>query len=60
MGLRAPWLRQRLLMLGLALFDALSLAATYNITHAIRLEEQAWVGINRALALLILLWVGTS
>jgi hypothetical protein len=41
-------------MLGLALFDALSLAAIYNITHAIRLEEQAWVGINRALALLIL------
>ena len=60
MGLRAPWLRQRLLMLGLALFDAFSLAATYNITHAIRLEEQAWVGLNRALALLILLWVGTS
>ena len=60
MGLRAPWLRQRLLMLGLALFDALSLATTYNVTHWIRLEEQDWVGINRALALLILLWIGIS
>ncbi|MFM7269182.1 MAG: exopolysaccharide biosynthesis polyprenyl glycosylphosphotransferase [Cyanobium sp.] len=60
MGLRAPWLRQRLLMLGLALFDALSLAATYNITHAIRLEEQPLVGLNRALALLIVIWVAAS
>ena len=60
MGLRAPWLRQRLLMLGLALFDAASLGLTYNITRAIRLEEGVWVGLNRALAVLILLWLSAS
>ncbi|MBD2550976.1 exopolysaccharide biosynthesis polyprenyl glycosylphosphotransferase [Microcystis elabens FACHB-917] len=46
--------------MGLALFDALSLTATYNLTHAVRLEEQPLVGLNRALALLIVLWVATS
>ncbi|MFN9659724.1 MAG: exopolysaccharide biosynthesis polyprenyl glycosylphosphotransferase, partial [Cyanobacteriota bacterium] len=60
MGLRAPWLRQRLLMLGLALFDGVCLALTYNITRWLRLEEETWVGLNRALALLVALWVSTS
>ncbi|MFN9631152.1 MAG: exopolysaccharide biosynthesis polyprenyl glycosylphosphotransferase [Cyanobacteriota bacterium] len=60
MGLRAPWLRQRLLMLGLALFDGFCLALTYNITRWIRLEEGTWVGLNRALAVLIALWLSAS
>jgi exopolysaccharide biosynthesis polyprenyl glycosylphosphotransferase len=60
MGLRAPWLRQRLLMLGLAVFDAACLGFVYNITRWVRLEEGAWVGLNRALGVLILLWLGAS
>ena len=60
MGLRAPWLRHRLLMLGLALFDGLCVATTYNIIRFIRLDEQELVGLNRPLALLILLWLGIS
>lgn len=60
MGLRAPWLRQRLLMLGLALFDGSCLALTYNVTRWLRLGEESWVGLNRALAVLMALWLGTS
>ena len=60
MGLRAPWLRQRLLMLGLALFDGSCLALAYNITRWLRLEEGSWVGLNRALVVLIALWLSTS
>ncbi|MEB3335627.1 MAG: exopolysaccharide biosynthesis polyprenyl glycosylphosphotransferase [Cyanobacteriota bacterium] len=60
MGLRAPWLRQRLLMLGLAVFDGLCLALTYNVTRWVRLDEGSWVGLNRALAMLIALWLSTS
>jgi exopolysaccharide biosynthesis polyprenyl glycosylphosphotransferase len=47
-------------MLGLALFDACGLALSYNITRSIRLEEDSWVGLNRALMGLILLWVSLS
>jgi lipopolysaccharide/colanic/teichoic acid biosynthesis glycosyltransferase len=60
MGLRAPWLRQRLLMLGLALFDGSCLALVYNITRWLRLGEESWVGLNRALAVLVALWLSTS
>lgn len=60
MGLRAPWLRQRLLMLGLAVFDASCLTLTYNVTRWLRLEEGAWVGLNRALLVLIGLWLSAS
>jgi lipopolysaccharide/colanic/teichoic acid biosynthesis glycosyltransferase len=60
MGLRAPWLRQRLLMLGLALFDGTCLALTYNITRWLRLEEGSWAGLNRALGVLLALWLGAS
>jgi exopolysaccharide biosynthesis polyprenyl glycosylphosphotransferase len=60
MGLRAPWLRQRLLMLGLAVFDAACLGLTYNVTRWLRLEEGAWVGLNRALLVLIGLWLSAS
>ncbi|MEB3242530.1 MAG: sugar transferase [Cyanobacteriota bacterium] len=60
MGLRAPWLRQRLLMLGLALFDGSCLSLTYNLIRWLRLEEESWVGLNRALATLLALWLGTS
>jgi exopolysaccharide biosynthesis polyprenyl glycosylphosphotransferase len=60
MGLRAPWLRQRLLMLGLAVFDATCLGLVYNITRWVRLQEEAWVGLNRALGVLILLWLSAS
>jgi lipopolysaccharide/colanic/teichoic acid biosynthesis glycosyltransferase len=60
MGLRAPWLRQRLLMLGLALFDGSCLALAYNITRWLRLEEGSWAGLNRALAVLLTLWLSTS
>jgi lipopolysaccharide/colanic/teichoic acid biosynthesis glycosyltransferase len=60
MGLRAPWLRQRLLMLGLALFDGSCLALVYNITRWLRLGEESWAGLNRALVVLIALWLSTS
>lgn len=55
---RAPWLRQRLTLMGLAFWDGLLLYLGYNLTYWIRLED--WLGANRGLAVLLVLWLGLS
>ncbi|WP_245552508.1 exopolysaccharide biosynthesis polyprenyl glycosylphosphotransferase [Cyanobium gracile] len=55
---RTPWLRQRRLLLGLALFDALLLLGTYNSLFLQRFDR--WAGITGSIVGLTLLWVGTS
>ncbi|WP_219904334.1 exopolysaccharide biosynthesis polyprenyl glycosylphosphotransferase [Aphanothece minutissima] len=55
---RTPWLRQRRLLLGLALFDTLLLLGTYNTLFLQRFDR--WAGITGSIVGLALLWVGTS
>ncbi len=55
---RTPWLRQRRLLLGLALFDTLLLLGTYNSLFLQRFDR--WAGITGSIVGLTLLWVGTS
>ena len=58
MQLRLPWLKERWLLLSLAGLDAAALALLYNLTYWVRLGTIE--GVNRALALLIGLWLGGS
>ena len=55
---RTPWLRQRRLLLGLALFDTLLLLGIYNTLFLQRFDR--WPGVTGSIVALILLWVGTS
>lgn len=55
---RTPWLRQRRLLLGLALFDSLLLLGTYNTLFLQRFDR--WAGLTGSIVGLTLLWVGTS
>jgi hypothetical protein len=55
---RTPWLRQRLLMLGLALLDILLLQGFYHMLTWIRFGRPA--GPNWALGFLTLIWIGAS
>ena len=55
---RTPWLRQRRLLLGLALFDTLLLLGTYNSLFLHRFDR--WAGLTGSIVGLIVLWVGTS
>jgi exopolysaccharide biosynthesis polyprenyl glycosylphosphotransferase len=55
---RTPWLRQRRLLLGLALFDTLLLLGTYNSLFLQRFDR--WAGITGSIVVLTVLWVGTS
>ena len=55
---RTPWLRQRRLLLGLALFDALLLLGTYNSLFLQRFDR--WAGVTGAIGGLVGLWVGVS
>ena len=55
---RTPWLRQRWLLLGLALFDSLLLLGTYNSLFLQRFDR--WAGVTGSIVGLILLWVGVS
>lgn len=58
MQLRLPWLKERWLLLSLAGLDAAALALLYNLTYWVRLGTIE--GVNRALAVLIGLWLGGS
>jgi len=58
MSWRAPWLRERLLLLSLALWDLLVVWAMYASIYRLRLGEAP--GFTFALAVLVLLWLGGS
>ena len=55
---RTPWLKQRRLMLGLALGDGLLLLGFYNLMYWQQFER--WVGLTSSIATLILCWLGSS
>ena len=58
MQLRLPWLKERWLLLSLAGLDAAALGLLYNFTYWVRLGTVE--GVNRALVVLIGLWLGGS
>lgn len=55
---RTPWLRQRWLLVGLALLDAGLLALAYNLLFWRKFHQ--WVGITPAVLALMLLWMSSS
>ena len=55
---RAPWLRQRWLLLGLAILDAILLLGLYNLLYWRQTDQ--WVGLTRSIGLLTVFWVATS
>ena len=55
---RAPWLRQRLLLVCCAGWDAVSLYLSYNLIYLARLER--WEGITLGLAVITSLWLSIS
>jgi hypothetical protein len=55
---RTPWLRQRWLLLGLALLDAGLLVGFYNLLFWHRFDR--WAGFAPSVWALIVLWVGSS
>ena len=55
---RTPWLRQRWLLIGLALLDAGLLAGAYNIFFWRQFRQ--WVGITPSVLGLLLLWISCS
>ena len=58
MSWRAPWLRERLLLLVLAFCDLLVVSTVYSINYFWRVN--AWPGLTQALLVLILAWLGGS
>ena len=58
MSWRAPWLRERLLLLVLAFCDLLVVSTVYSINYWWRVN--AWPGLTQALLVLILVWLGGS
>ena len=55
---RTPWLRQRWLLIGLALLDACLLAGAYNLL--LWRQFRQWVGLSPAVLALLLLWMSSS
>lgn len=55
---RTPWLRQRWLLLGLALLDAFLLVGFYNLFFWHRFDH--WAGITPSIAAVASLWVAAS
>jgi exopolysaccharide biosynthesis polyprenyl glycosylphosphotransferase len=55
---RTPWLRVRLLLMGLALVDAALLLGFYNLIFRHRFNQ--WVGLTPSISALIVIWVGAS
>lgn len=55
---RAPWLKRRLPLLGLAMFDAGVLFLLYNLAFLHRFE--AWAGLTPSLIAVIGLWLTGS
>ena len=58
MSWRAPWLRERLLLLVLALCDLLVVLTVYSLNYWWRVN--AWPGLTQALLVLIVVWLGGS
>ena len=58
MTLRVPWLRERLLLLLLALWDLVVVWAMYGSIYRLRLGHTP--GFTLALVVLVLLWLGGS
>ncbi|QNJ07666.1 undecaprenyl-phosphate glucose phosphotransferase [Synechococcus sp. Minos11] len=58
MTLRAPWLRERLLLLSLALWDLVVVCAMYGFIYRFRLGQAP--GVTLALTILVLFWLGGS
>ena len=58
MSWRAPWLRERLVLLLLALWDLGVVWAAYAFTYRLRLGNSP--GVTLALTFLVLLWLGGS
>ena len=58
MSWRAPWLRERLLLLALALSDLLIVITIYSINYW--LNVSAWPGLTQALMVLIISWLSGS
>ncbi len=55
---RNPWLRERRLLLSLAIFDGLLIAGTYGLLYLRRFDH--WPGMNRSMVGLLILWLGCS
>lgn len=55
---RAPWLKQRKVLVGLAAWDASSLYLAYNLTYIARLGE--WKGVSTGLIVMTTTWLGSS
>jgi exopolysaccharide biosynthesis polyprenyl glycosylphosphotransferase len=55
---RTPWLQQRWMLFGLAVFDGAALVSSYNLLfwH----QFQRWAGITGSTTGLVAIWVGTS
>ena len=58
MSWRAPWLRERIALVVLALWDFLVIAIVYSINYWWR--TSTWPGLTQALAALIVVWLGGS
>ena len=55
---RAPWLKRRFVLMGLAGWDVGSLYLAYNLTYLRRLGE--WEGWSTGLVAITLIWLGIS
>lgn len=55
---RASWMRERLSLMGLALWDLGVIAGAYNLIYARRLG--AWPGLTGGLTAFVLVWLGGS
>lgn len=55
---RAPWLRQRLVLIGMAAWDGLAIYLSYNITYQSRMGR--WEGWSLGLTVLTGTWLGVS
>ena len=58
MSWRAPWLRERLLLLSLALWDLLVVWGMYGSIYRLRLGQAP--GVTLALVVLLFFWLGGS
>ena len=55
---RAPWIRRRGALLGLAAWDVASLYLSYNVTYLRRLGE--WEGWSQGLLVITATWLSIS
>ncbi|QNJ21512.1 undecaprenyl-phosphate glucose phosphotransferase [Synechococcus sp. MIT S9220] len=55
---RAPWIQERFALVGLALWDLISMAVSYKFVYWRRLGD--WPGLTGSLLFLLLVWIGAS